>query len=231
MLEAIILAGGFGTRLKEVVPDLPKPMAPINGKPFLAYLLDGLAKKGFKRVILSVGYMAEKIINYFGCQYEGIELVYSLETEPLGTGGATKLALERCTQDHIYVLNGDTYLDFEVDEIESLWHKNHQPIIVGVEVEDVSRYGRLGLNNDSVISFVEKGIAGKGFINAGCYVFKLNQLENNITNPPFSLEIDFLAEEVGKQSFNFFASKEFFLDIGMPDDYIKAKKELRNQTN
>ena len=98
MLEAIILAGGFGTRLKEVVPDLPKPMAPISGKPFLAYLLDGLAKKGFKRVILSVGYMAEKIINYFGCQYEGIELVYSLETEPLGTGGNQISTLARCNK-------------------------------------------------------------------------------------------------------------------------------------
>ena len=98
MLEAIILAGGFGARLKEVVPDLPKPMAPISGKPFLAYLLDGLAKKGFKRVILSVGYMAEKIINYFGCQYEGIELVYSLETEPLGTGGNQISTLARCNK-------------------------------------------------------------------------------------------------------------------------------------
>ena len=228
MLEAIILAGGFGTRLKEVVPDLPKPMAPIKGKPFLAYLLENLSKKGFKRVILSLGYMPEKIIDYFETSFNGIEITYSIEKEPLGTGGATKLALEKCTQDHVYVINGDTYLDFEVDEIESLWHKNHQPIIVGVNVEKTSRYGSLEIVDGRVISFKEKAFIKSGPINAGCYVFTKTQLESFIDKDRFSLESDFLMYEVKKEIFKCILSKGLFIDIGIPSDYLKVQLLLSN---
>jgi D-glycero-alpha-D-manno-heptose 1-phosphate guanylyltransferase len=223
MLEAIILAGGFGTRLKEAVPDLPKPMAPIKGKPFLAYLLENLSQKGFKRAILSLGYMPEKIIDYFGTSFNGIEIIYSVEKETLGTGGATKLALERCTQDHVYVINGDTYLDFEIEEIELLWHKNHQPMIVGVNVENTSRYGSLEIVDGRVISFKEKAFIKSGPINAGCYIFRRAQLENCVGNELFSLESDFLANEVRNESFYYFSSRGKFLDIGIPEDYEAAK--------
>lgn len=222
MYEAIILAGGFGTRLRKAVPDLPKPMAPINGKPFLAYLLESLSKKGFIRVILSVGFMAEKIIDFFGDQYAGIELIYSVELTPLGTGGATRLALERSTQDHIYILNGDTYLDFEIKEIELLWNENHCPIIVGVNVENESRYGKLVIDNGRIISFAEKSFIEKGPINAGCYVFKKDQLMNFKKNEKFSLENEYLAPEMMHSKFNYFLSNQLFIDIGIPEDYKKA---------
>jgi D-glycero-alpha-D-manno-heptose 1-phosphate guanylyltransferase len=219
MLEAIILAGGFGTRLKKVVADLPKPMAPIHGKPFLAHLLDNLAKKGFRRVILSVGFMSEKIIDYFQDNYSGIDLFYSVEQIPLGTGGAVRLALEKATQDHVYVINGDTYLDFEIDEIESLWNKNHRPIIVGVNVENTSRYGRLEIFDGRVVSFQEKDFIKSGPINAGCYIFRRIQLRNFVGKDQFSLERDFLMKEVVTEEFSYFFSRGKFIDIGIPEDY------------
>ena len=121
MREAIVLSGGLGTRLRGIVPDLPKSMAPIGDRPFLEILLKNLAKKGFKRVILSLGYMAEKITAHFGSSFAGMELHYVIEEKPLGTGGAIRLALSVCSQDHAYVFNGDTFLDLEVDKIYEEW--------------------------------------------------------------------------------------------------------------
>ena len=118
-MEAIVLAGGFGTRLKSVVFDLPKPMAPVAGKPFLERLLKSLAQKGFTRIVLALGYMAEKVIEHFGSRFEGMELVYEIESTPLGTGGAVRLALTQCLTDHVFVFNGDTYLDLEVSHVEA----------------------------------------------------------------------------------------------------------------
>jgi D-glycero-alpha-D-manno-heptose 1-phosphate guanylyltransferase len=227
MYEAIILAGGFGTRLKEAVPDLPKPMAPIHGKPFLEYLLNNLAKKGFKRVILSVGYLAKIIINYFGSSFNGIDIIYSIEKEPLGTGGATKLALEKCTQDHVYIINGDTYLDFEVDEIELLWNRNHRPIIVATEVEKTCRYGKLEIIDGQVISFKEKEFIESGIVNAGCYIFKKSQLNFLVDKDNFSLESDFLIHDVKLKKFNAYISKGIFIDIGIPEDYEKIQTILK----
>ena len=114
-MEAIVLAGGFGTRLRQVVTDVPKSMAPIAGRPFLEILLGSLARKGFQRIVLSLGFMAEKISDHFGTHFAGLELAYVVEETPLGTGGAVRLASTACTQDHVFVLNGDTYVDLEAD--------------------------------------------------------------------------------------------------------------------
>jgi D-glycero-alpha-D-manno-heptose 1-phosphate guanylyltransferase len=226
MLEAIVLAGGFGTRLKEVVPDLPKPMAPIHGKPFLAYLLSNLAEKGFKKVILSVGFMAEKIIDYFGESYLGIELVYVVEDKPLGTGGALRLALNKCSQDYIFVFNGDTFLDFDIESIEDCWLHNQCSIIIGVEVKDTARYGRLIFENNKVRGFLEKGSSGPGIINAGCYVLKVNQLNSFKIGEVFSLEKDYLVNAVKSQDFLLYTVKGTFIDIGVPEDYFLAQTLL-----
>ncbi len=107
--EAIVLAGGLGTRLQTVLPGIPKCMAPVNGKPFLTYVLDYLVSQGINKVILSVGYRKDQIINYFGEKYLSIIIKYAIETEPLGTGGAVKFAFEQCLQDQVFVVNGDTY--------------------------------------------------------------------------------------------------------------------------
>ncbi len=225
-MEAIILAGGFGTRLRQLVPELPKPMAPVAGRPFLEILLSALACKGFKRVILSTGYMAEKISSHFGEQYAGMELSYVVEEQPLGTGGAVRLALTQCYEEHVFIFNGDTYLDLEVDAIEKLWQIHKRPIIVGREVLDTARYGRLLTATGSVSGFTEKGVAGPGLINAGCYVFCRHQLDSFQPYLAFSLETDYLATEVTHKIFDVFVTEGLFIDIGVPQDFQLAQTML-----
>lgn len=225
-MEAIVLAGGFGTRLRELVKDLPKPMAPVASKPFLEILLGALARKGFQRVVLSLGFMADKVVAHFGDTFAGMELAYVVEEQPLGTGGAVRLALSGCQQDHVYVFNGDTFLDLEVDTVESLWQDRHHPIIVGREVPDTVRYGRLLTADGHVTGFTEKGVAGPGLINAGCYVFDRAQLDDFALNKVFSLEADFLADAVRQMTVDVFVTEGLFIDIGIPEDYVRAQTLL-----
>lgn len=227
-MEAIVLAGGYGTRLREIVPSLPKPMAPVAGRPFLAILLASLAKKGFKRVVLSVGFMADKISNYFGSEYLGMQLIYEVEYQPMGTGGALRLALSNCQSDHIFVFNGDTFVDLEVIEMEKLWQANHVPSIVVREVQDASRFGSVIVDGGRVISFLDKGIAGAGMINAGCYLVPKNLLDEFELGTSFSLESEFFYGAVRLQKINGFVTHGLFIDIGVPDDYRLAQTLLAN---
>jgi D-glycero-alpha-D-manno-heptose 1-phosphate guanylyltransferase len=231
MIEAIILAGGLGTRLRSVVKDVPKPMAIIGGKPFLGYLMESLAKKGVTRIILSVGYKADKIIEYFGNHYQGIEIVYSVEDSPLGTGGAIMLAMTLVAGDHVFVVNGDTYLDVELSDIELLWGVNKKPVIVGVSVIDASRFGLLRINNSGkmVDGFFEKSDKACGIINAGCYLLPKNLLNEFKKENSFSFEKDYLQLSTNISKFIFFESKGCFIDIGVPSDFIKAERILTNQ--
>ncbi len=225
-MEAIVLAGGFGTRLRQVVADVPKPMAPIAGRPFLEILLGSLAQKGFSRVVLSLGFMAEKISGHFGSRFAGLDLAYVVEDTPLGTGGATRLAAEVCPQDHVFVFNGDTYLDLEVELLEQQWQANRHPIVVGRQVQDTTRYGRLIVDGDRITSFAEKGIAGPGLINAGCYVLATDALAQFPVNQPFSIETDYLVPEVARATVEVFVSEGVFIDIGIPEDYARAQTLL-----
>ncbi|SDA21925.1 D-glycero-alpha-D-manno-heptose 1-phosphate guanylyltransferase [Nitrosospira sp. Nsp18] len=225
-MEAIVLAGGLGSRLQQVVPDLPKPMASVAQRPFLEILLMSLSRKGFRRVVLSLGYMAEKIVTYFGDRFAGMELVYEIEDRPLGTGGAVRQALVRCLTNHVFVFNGDTFLDLEVADVEDHWQKHHVPIIVARSVPNTARYGHLEVANGRVLGLVEKGVAGSGLINAGCYVLPINILDSFALGRPFSLEADFLVKVVCEQQFDLFVSHGYFIDIGIPEDYERAQIEL-----
>ena len=226
MREAIVLAGGLGTRLKQVLPNLPKPMAPIAGRPFLEILLGTLALKGIDRVVLSLGFMAEKITDYFGANFAGMELVYVVEDKPLGTGGAVRFAMEMCLEDHVFVFNGDTFLDLEIDALDECWHQNQRPVIVARQVIDTARYGSLVVEKGRVIGFTEKGPIGHGLINAGCYVFNRGQLDGFALNQAFSLELDYLAKVVRNSPFEVFVTSCKFIDIGVPEDYKRAQIEL-----
>ena len=225
-MEAIVLAGGFGTRLRQLVADVPKPMAPIAGRPFLEILLGSLAQKGFTQVVLSLGFMAEKISGHFGPRFAGLDLTYVVEDTPLGTGGATRLAATACAQDHVFVFNGDTYLDLEVDLLERQWQAKRHPIVVGRQVPDTTRYGRLVVDGDRIISFAEKGIAGPGLINAGCYVLATDALAQFPLNQPFSIETDYLVPEVARATVEVFVTEGVFIDIGIPEDYSRAQTLL-----
>ena len=225
-MEAIVLAGGFGTRLRQVVQDVPKPMASVAGRPFLEILLAMLAKKGFTRIVLSLGFMSEKIIEHFGDNYLGMELVYEVETQPLGTGGAIRAALTRCEADHVFVFNGDTYLDVEVDELEQLWQSNKNPVIVVREIPDTARFGRVEIRDGRINAFLEKGASGRGLINAGCYILPKNALDDFPLGQVFSLETEFFINYLHNIWFDGFVTQGRFIDIGVPDDYALAQTEL-----
>lgn len=225
-MEAIVLAGGFGTRLRQVVADVPKPMAPIAGRPFLEILLGSLARKGFARVVLSLGFMAEKISDHFGARFAGMDVAYVVEDAPLGTGGAIRLALEACTQDHVFVFNGDTYLDLEVQSLEQRWQAKRHQVVVGRQVPDTTRYGRLVVDGGCITGFAEKGISGPGLINAGCYVLAADALARFPLNQPFSIETDYLVPEVTSGTVDVFVTEGMFIDIGIPEDYSRAQTLL-----
>jgi D-glycero-alpha-D-manno-heptose 1-phosphate guanylyltransferase len=225
-MEAIVLAGGFGTRLRALVPDVPKPMAPVAGRPFLEIVMRGLAGKGFRRAILSVGYLAEQISGHFGESFAGMALAYEVEDVPLGTGGAVRAALRQCRDDHAFVFNGDTFLDLEADQVERRWRECGNPLIVARAVPDVARYGALVVRDGVVKGFLEKGSAGPGLINAGCYVLPRDLLDAYPLGTPFSLEADFLAGAVARRRFEVFESRGLFIDIGVPEDYTRAQTLL-----
>jgi len=228
-MEAIVLAGGLGMRLRSAVPDLPKSMAPVGGVPFLAILLARLAAQGVTRVVLSLGYRAEVIQDHFGTSYRGMELVHEVEHQPLGTGGAIRAALARCLADPVLVCNGDTYLEPDLSLLAAQWRRHGQPIVVACAVEDTARYGRIEVQEELVSAFREKGMAGPGLINAGCYVVPRNLLEEYPAGQAFSFETDFLARSIGARKLRVCIATGRFIDIGVPEDYARAQRELSEE--
>lgn len=229
MKEAIILAGGYGTRLQSVIKDIPKPMAPIKGRPFLTYLLDNLAAENFNHIILSTGYLHEKIENFFGNHYKEMKISYAHEKEPLGTGGAIQYALSFCKSPNVIVLNGDTLFKVNLSQFIQ-FHKDKNTLlsIVLRNVEDVSRYGSVSINNkNQIIDFSEKQKnLGEGYINGGIYILQ-KELFNRYPQPQkFSFEKDILEKLYTQELFYGWVSKDYFLDIGIPEDYARALIEL-----
>jgi len=225
MYEAIILAGGFGTRLREAVPDLPKPMAPVAGKPFLAWQLEYLIKRKVTRFIFSVGYKAQAIRDYFGSAYQGAEIVYAEEAEPLGTGGAIKFALMQANQNRVFVFNGDTLCDVSLDELRKLNAGNINGVGIFVkEVSDAQRYGSIDFDKVKrlVTNFGEKSKSGPGYINAGIYDVPKNLFASLEVKYPFSFEKEVLEKLVAVNLYAAMAGN-FFIDIGIKSDFDAAQ--------
>ena len=185
-----------------------------------------LSRKGFTRIVMSLGFMSEIVIRHFGNSYLGMELVYEVEPQPLGTGGAIRAAMAVCRNDHVYVFNGDTYLDLEIDSLESQWQAGALPVIVVREVLDTSRFGRIELSDGRIAAFLEKGKPGPGLINAGCYVLPTNALHDFPLGLPFSLETEFFINYLHRLPFIAFVTHGRFIDIGVPSDYELAQTEL-----
>jgi len=228
-MKAIILAGGFGTRLRERVPNLPKPMAPVAGRPFLEYLLDRLISSGINEVIISVGYRSKAIINHFGNSYRNIQIDYSIESEPLGTGGAIIHALRKNNgkSESVIVLNGDTLLNINFSEFIDLYTiSQFQIAIVLKKVTDVSRYGAVLISNDKITGFIEKGKVGAGLINAGVYILNQDIFKHFDLPRKFSFEADLLQKYCAELSPTAFSTESYFIDIGIPSDYERAQLEL-----
>jgi len=224
--ECIILVGGQGTRLRSVVADIPKPMADINGKPFLEYLLHFLHCQGCNHVVLSVGYKHEVIENYFKNQYLNLKIDYAVEKEPLGTGGGIKNSLKFISQNDFFLLNGDSFFDVNLSQLSDFHFSNKSLISIAVkEMHKVDRYGTLTIENNKILSFNEKQPIESGFINAGVYVVS-KQIFEDMQQEKFSFEKDILEASVQKMPFYAFKSEGYFIDIGIPEDYEKAQKDF-----
>ena len=209
-----------------MVSNIPKPLAPVAGRPFLAFLLDHLAQKGFSRAVLSVGHMSDKVMAQFGDEYAGMQLRYSVEVTPLGTGGALRLALFQCAGEFAFALNGDTFVDFDVEDMVATWRRYRAPVVVARRVTNTERYGRLKVIERRIVSITEKDVRGPGLVNAGCYLFPTDLLHNYSSNASFSLETDFLVHAVRRRPFFVTLSTGRFIDIGTPDDYARAEAVL-----
>ena len=224
-MEAIVLAGGLGTRLRGVVDDIPKPMAPVQGRPFLALVLDQLFDSGFHTAIVAAGYRHEAIRSYFGEQYRGIALVWSVESEPLGTGGAIRLACDKADARDVFVLNGDTYLELDYRAMLDAHVGAGAQISVAVcQVPDIARYGAVEVSERIVRGFREKGPSGPGWINGGTYLLG-PELRNRLPERgAFSFEQELLAPEVQSIRPLAFPTTGLFIDIGIPEDYARAQE-------
>lgn len=220
----ILLAGGFGTRLSSIVKDVPKPMASINGKPFLHYIFENLYQQHIQKVVLSVGHLKEVIQDFFQDNYLGIKIQYAVENEPLGTGGGIKHAFS-FVEDDAYVLNGDTFFDIELRKLKN----NIADISIALKpMFDFERYGTVELNKEnSIISFHEKKYCNQGLINGGIYYFR-KSLFNKIETPEkFSFEKEILEKHLTDLKIQGMIFDNYFIDIGIPEDYEKAQFDFK----
>ena len=226
--EAIVLAGGFGTRLAHVVPDVCKPMAPVAGRPFLRFAMDQLAAAGVERAVVADGYRKEQIEEYFNGFYRGMDVVYSSEEEPLLTGGAVKQALAKCEGDWVFVMNGDTWLDVDFGAMEAAADdapENVKAVVAVKRMRDFERYGTVDVDGGGMITaFNEKRPCANGFINAGVYLIRRDALLNMPRK--FSLESDWFEGVVGAGKLTACECEGGFIDIGVPGDYELAQTML-----
>lgn len=228
-IEAIILVGGKGTRLKKIIKDRPKPLAPINGRPFLEWLLISLRSKGLSKVTLATGYLGEMIEGYFGDGSNlGIKITYSQEATPLGTGGAARLALGHTKSNPILILNGDSFCKWDLTLLKDMhFNKKALATIWLTKVSDSSRFGSVKIAGDNqIIAFAEKDSKENSqTINGGVYLIQRKCLESISLNQKSSLEYDLFPRLVGNKLFGVVGG-DYFLDIGTPESYQRAPDVL-----
>ena len=228
----LILAGGLGTRLRSELPDLPKALAPLGGRPFLEHLLDRMARAGFQRAVLCVGYRADMIQEAIGNDHQGLEVLYSRENVPLGTGGALRHALSLAPTPWLLACNGDSTADVALDGFVR-WHFQtpRRASLVAARVEDAARYGRLSLDPAGRIRrFEEKGSTpGPGWINAGIYLLPWDLIADISPERFLQLEQD-VFPGLANEAFFAFPAEGGFIDIGTPESYAMAKEWFRLAT-
>ncbi len=227
--EAIVLAGGLGTRLRTVIREVPKPMAPIGEKPFLAYLLSYLSGEGIQHVILSVGYKHEHIRQYFGDQYDHLTIEYAIEPKPLGTGGAIRYALQFTSSEEVLICNGDTLFMLSIRQFITYHQQARALLSLALKgMQHPKRYGLVEIDHHCrIIHFHEKGHNKPcGWINGGIYVLNKPFFLSFAHPETFSFEHDFLQQYYQQHPFYGFPCTGYFIDIGIPEDYRRACVEL-----
>ena len=221
-MEAIILAGGLGTRLRGVIGEIPKCMAPVDGKPFLQYQLEWLSRFDISHVVFSVGYLREQVIDFVQSREWPFDISYAVEKEPLGTGGGIRLALSKCRGKQVFVLNGDTFYNVDLNTLPFI-----APVTLALKpMRDFDRYGAVDWDGDLVNAFREKKHCDEGLINGGVYAIDRSQLDMSLFPKTFSFEREVLEPLANYGLVAGVEQDGYFIDIGVPEDYARAQREL-----
>ncbi len=231
--EAIILAGGLGTRLQPVLPDLPKCMAPVNGRPFLSYIIDYYCAQGIQKFIFSLGYKHQYITTWLKTAYPALAVEYAIETEPLGTGGAIQLSVEKSREKEILILNGDTFFATDLKALAA-FHAHHASActLALKPMKNFDRYGVVETDEEGLIqSFREKQAYEDGLINGGVYLLNTGRFRQQKRPTVFSFEKDYLERFYSAMPMYGCVQTGYFIDIGIPADYERAQTEMKQFSN
>lgn len=231
--ECIILAGGLGTRLRSEVPNLPKCMAPVAGKPFLHWVIAHLTEQKITSFVFSLGYMHKTIEEYIQLNHPQLQVKFSVENEPLGTGGAIKLALNLCEEENVMVVNGDTLFETNNNALLEEHTKNNSACSLALKpMQNFERYGAVTVNESKIITaFTEKKYMEKGLINGGVYLINRNSFNQLNLPQKFSFEKDFLNKYLHILTMIGVQDNGYFIDIGIPEDFKKANEEIKLKYN
>ena len=228
MTVCIILAGGMGTRLRSVVGELPKCMAPVAGRPFIDYVIDYFLEQGIQKFVLALGYKAEVIIGHIQQQYPWIDVQYSIEIEPLGTGGAIKKACGLLEEKIAVVANGDTLYKVDISQAIAAFAKQEADCTLVLKpMRNFERYGVVKLSDtNQIVAFKEKQFYEEGLINGGVYVLNADSFSNENMGVHFSFEKDYLEALYAERKMYGNVQDTYFIDIGIPEDFERAQVEL-----
>lgn len=230
MKEAIILAGGLGTRLREAVPELPKCMAPVASRPFLYHVVTFLQSQGVEKFIFSLGYKHEVIERWLADDFPCLCYQSVIETEPLGTGGAIRLACQHATEENVVVMNGDTMFKVDIERLAKFHQDQQAECTLALKpMENFERYGVVETDNNGwITSFREKQHYDKGLVNGGVYAINIGKLLKRDQPLKFSFEKDYLEKNLNEHCIAALSQDAYFIDIGIPEDFQRAQKEFQN---
>jgi D-glycero-alpha-D-manno-heptose 1-phosphate guanylyltransferase len=225
--EGIILAGGLGTRLKAVVADVPKCMAPVNDIPFIDFVITYLKGEGVTRFIFSLGYKNEIVIAHLNTVWDKLDKVFVIEDEPLGTGGAIKKACLAAKEDNVVIVNGDTIFNINIASLYKNYLANNAECTLALcTMYNFSRYGTVAIDETGTIhAFYEKQFCASGLINGGIYILNRNKFLERQLPEKFSFEKDYLEQFTTEHKFLGVAYQNYFIDIGVPEDYESFHKK------
>lgn len=234
-MDAIILAGGLGTRLSSVVHDIPKCMAPVAGSPFLCYLLRYLSNYPINKVILSVGHLREHIFTWINSHREQFpfQIVYAIEENPLGTGGAIQLAMKQVQDNEAIIINGDTFFDVDINLL--LCQHRNSGAALSIALKPMTQFDRFGNvvlgENSRIDTFQEKQYCEHGLINGGIYI--INRIHPFFTGQPerFSFEKNILENPANRGLISGFCHEKYFMDMGIPEDYARINEDFKTYFN
>tara|TARA_Y100000310_G_C20346692_1_gene652347 strand:+ start:18 stop:725 length:708 start_codon:yes stop_codon:yes gene_type:complete len=227
-IDVVLLVGGLGTRLRPVIGDTPKCLAPINGKAFIDIQIDYLIKQGFQRFILCVGHKANRVREHIESREKG-EFIFSVESSPLGTGGAIIFAMKKIQSKNFFVLNGDSYFPIDLKSLYD-FHLRKKPdiTIAGKHMEKPDRYGIILVNRENrVVGFKEKGSQNSALINGGVYIISSTTLMKAELPEVFSFENEILQRKYYQKKIFCCPFYDYFVDIGVPTEFYKANQDLQ----